>query len=214
MLKLYQREQCPFCRKVRQEIENQGLSVEAVYVDKLASERRELLALPGAQNAEVPVLVDGKEVIQGSDAIVDHLRKHHSQRTFGDPTYGLTRVLKNMSFSDAITSVKTALQSEGFGVLTEIDVQATFKKKLDVDFKNYVILGACNPPLAHQGLQAEPALGLLLPCNVVVTEEASGNAVVSAVDPVVQFKVVNRPELEEVAKEVRGKLERALAAIA
>ena len=133
--------------------------------------------------------------------------------TFGNPTYGLTRTLTGMSYDEAIPAVKEALASEGFGVLTEIDVKATLKKKIDVDFQPYVILGACNPPLAHQALSGEPAIGLLLPCNVVVTEDGSGNAVVSAIDPKEMFKVVSNPDVSPVAAQVAEKMERALEAI-
>ncbi len=133
---------------------------------------------------------------------------------FGDPSYGMTRRLVGLGFSDAVPQVKEALAAEGFGVLTEIDVRATMKKKLDVDTgRDYVILGACNPPLAHRALSAEPAIGLLLPCNVVVTVDEGGDAVVSAIHPVEMFSVVNRPELASVAEEVKGRLTRALDAL-
>ena len=132
---------------------------------------------------------------------------------FGDPSYGLTRRLPGTAYSDAVPAVKEALATEGFGVLTEIDVKATLKKKIDVDFKNYIILGACNPPLAHKALSAEAAIGLLLPCNVVVAEDGENGAVVSAIDPGSMFTVVGRPEIEHLAAEVRAKLERALDAI-
>lgn len=138
----------------------------------------------------------------------------HDLVPFGDPTYGITRRLPGVGYSDAVPRVKEALASEGFGVLTEIDVRATMKKKLDVDTgRDYVILGACNPPLAHRALSAEPAIGLLLPCNVVVTEDASGSAIVSAIHPVAMFSVVNRPELAVVAEDVKGRLIRALDAL-
>ena len=136
-----------------------------------------------------------------------------AQSFFGEPSYGLTRKLKGLGFSDAVAATKEALGKEGFGVLTEIDVKATLKKKLDVDFRNYVILGACNPPLAHRALSAEAGIGLLLPCNVVVTEEDDGSAVVSAIDPVKQFVVVGRPDVEPLAREVADKLKRVLASI-
>ena len=134
-------------------------------------------------------------------------------KEFGNPEYGLTRTLAGVSYSDAVPRVKEALAKEGFGVLTEIDVKATLKKKIDVDFAPYVILGACNPPLAHKALSGEPAIGLLLPCNVVVAEDESGNAVVSAIHPEKMFQVVNNPGVAVVAAEVRTKLERVLESI-
>lgn len=105
-----------------------------------------------------------------------------------------------------------ALKTEGFGVLTEIDVKATMRQKLDVDFRKYVILGACNPPLAHQALSAETEIGLLLPCNVIVYEKDSGTSVVAAINPEVQLGNVGRADLAGVATEVRSKLMRVLEA--
>ena len=134
--------------------------------------------------------------------------------SFKDTKYGITRTLKGVSYQDAVTKVREALATEGFGVLTEIDVKATLKKKIDVDTRDYVILGACNPPLAHKSLQAEPAIGLLLPCNVVVTCDDEGNAVVSAIDPIAMFSVVGRPEIEPIAREVRDKIERVIEKLA
>jgi len=129
---------------------------------------------------------------------------------FGDPGYGLTKRLPNTQFADAVGTTREALAAGGIGVLTEIDVRATLKKKLDADFRNYVILGACNPPLAHQALTAEAAIGLLLPCNVVVTEEDDGSAVVSAIDPLKMFSVVERPDIEPIARQVGQKLRAVL----
>lgn len=119
----------------------------------------------------------------------------------------------NLSYADAVEKAKEALKTEGFGVLCEIDVQATLKNKLGVDRSPYVILGACNPTLAHQALSAEPDLGLLLPCNVVVYEDG-GQTFVKAVDPGKLLSIVENPALNPVAVEVRAKLERVLAAIA
>jgi uncharacterized protein (DUF302 family) len=130
--------------------------------------------------------------------------------TFGNPSYGLTRTLAGVSYAEGVDRARQSLQKQGFGVLTEIDVKATLKKKIDADTRPYVILGACNPKLAHESLQAEAAIGLLLPCNVVVSEDDAGNAVVSAVDPVSMFTVVNRPDVEPLAKEVRVLLERVI----
>ena len=129
--------------------------------------------------------------------------------TFGQPGYGLVRESTDRDFATVGTATREARATEGFGVLTEIDVRATFKKKLDVDFDDYVILGACNPSLAHQALQSERPLGLLLPCNVVVTGEA-GTVVVSAIDPERMFSVVDREDLAPIATEVRARLTRVL----
>lgn len=127
--------------------------------------------------------------------------------------YSLTSKLPNIEFADAVERVKSALATEGFGVLTEIDVQATLKKKLDVSTRPYLILGACNPPLAHQALQADPVIGVLLPCNVVVAADDEGGVVVSAIDPVAMFEVTGRPDIEPLAQDVRGRLERVLASL-
>jgi uncharacterized protein (DUF302 family) len=126
--------------------------------------------------------------------------------------YGFGRRL-DLPYEQAIEQVTAALKAEGFGVLTEIDVRATMKQKLDVDFRPYVILGACNPHLAYQALNAEPELGLLLPCNVIVYEE-DGGSVVSIVDPQAMLGVVPNPALAPVADEARRRLQRVAAALA
>jgi uncharacterized protein (DUF302 family) len=115
-----------------------------------------------------------------------------------------------LAYEQAVARIRDTLQQQGFGVLTEIDVQATLKKKLDVDFKKYVILGACNPPLAYQGFQAEPDVGLLLPCNVVVYEEGPTQSRVAVLDPVAQLGISGRGDLEPLAREARSRLEAAL----
>jgi uncharacterized protein (DUF302 family) len=122
------------------------------------------------------------------------------------------RVRMAVPYEQAVERVTAALKAEGFGVLTEIDVKATMKKKLDVDFRKYAILGACNPPLAHKALSTELELGLLLPCNVIVYEEGGGS-VVSIVDPISMLGVVDSPELKPVADEARGRLERVATAL-
>ena len=115
-----------------------------------------------------------------------------------------------LSFDDAVTKIRVALAEQGFGILTEIDVQATMKAKLDVDVEPYLILGACNPPLAHRALQLEPTIGLLLPCNVVV-RVAAGVTHVQAMDPQLMVVIVDKPGLQAVADEAGERLRRALA---
>ena len=109
-------------------------------------------------------------------------------------------------FDDAVATVKDALKQQGFGILTEIDVKATLKKKLDVDFREYRILGACNPPYALRALQAEDKIGTMLPCNVIVQESPDGGIEVAAIDPIASMRAVDNPELTDVAEEIRKKL--------
>lgn len=116
----------------------------------------------------------------------------------------------NEDFDKAIEKVTGKLKEEGFGVLTEIDVKATLKKKLDVDFKKYKILGACNPPFAYKALQAEDKIGIMLPCNVIVEENNDGKVEVSAVDPIASMQAVKNESLGAVAEEVRNKLKKVI----
>jgi uncharacterized protein (DUF302 family) len=118
-----------------------------------------------------------------------------------------------LNFESAIQRVTEALKAEGFGVLTEIDVKETMKQKLGVEFRPYKILGACNPPLAHRALTAAPEVGLLLPCNVTISQEDEGLVKVSIVDPLSMLGLVRLPELEAVAQEARLKLERVAASL-
>ena len=113
-----------------------------------------------------------------------------------------------MPFDEAVTYVTEELMKEGFGVLTEIDVKATMKKKLDVDFRNYRILGTCNPPFAHRALEAEDKIGTMLPCNVIVQEVAEGTVEIAAVDPIASMQAIDNPALGELAREVQAKLKR------
>ncbi len=116
----------------------------------------------------------------------------------------------NASFEEAIEKVTEALKEEGFGILTEIDVKETLKKKLDVDFRPYKILGACNPPYAYKALQAEEKIGTMLPCNVIVQEKEPGKVEVAAVDPVASMAAVENNQLAEVASVIREKLQKVI----
>lgn len=128
--------------------------------------------------------------------------------------YGMS-VEVDLTYEQAVERTREELGKEGFGVLTEIDVKATLKKKLDVDFRPYIILGACNPPIAHQALSAERDLGLLLPCNVIVyASDEPHRSVIAAIDPVEQLKLAGNASIAPFAEEVRVRLERVLDAAA
>jgi uncharacterized protein (DUF302 family) len=119
----------------------------------------------------------------------------------------------NVSFEEAVARVTEELKKEGFGILTDIDVQATLKKKLNADFRKYRILGACNPPFAYQALQAEDKIGLMLPCNVIVQELSEGKVEVAAIDPITSMQAINNPLLSGVAQQVHAKLKKVIESL-
>ena len=125
--------------------------------------------------------------------------------------YGMSKTV-GLTYEQAVEKVTAELKKEGFGVLTTIDVKETLKAKLNVEFPRYIILGACNPPFAHKALQAEEHIGLLLPCNVIVYEKG-GATVVAAFDPMVMTAVMDNPGMQPIAKEVRERLDRVIAAM-
>ncbi len=127
-------------------------------------------------------------------------------------SYYFTKIL-DVSYEEALSKTTEELKKEGFGVLTEIDVKETLKKKLDVDFRNYKILGACNPPFAYQALLAEDKVGTMLPCNVIVQENPDGNVEVSAVDPVASMAAIDNQELAAIAEQVRSKLKKVIESL-
>lgn len=116
----------------------------------------------------------------------------------------------NLSFDKAIARVTEELKKEGFGILTDIDVKATLKKKLDVEFRKYRILGACNPPFAYKALQAEDKIGTMLPCNVIVQEISAGQVEVTAIDPLASMEAVENPALKEIASKISNKLKKVI----
>ena len=126
--------------------------------------------------------------------------------------YYFTKTLAR-SFDETLAKLTEELKKEGFGILTEIDVKETLKKKLNVDFRRYKILGACNPPFAYEALQAEDKIGILLPCNVIIQEKGDGQVEVSAIDPMETMKAVGNPKLEALAEQVQAKLKRVVANI-
>ncbi|WP_420455005.1 DUF302 domain-containing protein [Rubrivirga sp.] len=127
-------------------------------------------------------------------------------------SYTFSRTL-DADLATAEERTRTALSDEGFGVLTEIDIQATLKTKLDADVAGYTILGACNPPLAHRAMQAEPRIGVMLPCNVILRDVGDGRTEVSAIDPVASMAAVENGDLDDIAAEVRDRLRRVVAAL-
>ncbi|HWH62739.1 MAG TPA: DUF302 domain-containing protein [Ginsengibacter sp.] len=123
--------------------------------------------------------------------------------------YYFSKILTG-SFENAIEKVTEALKAEGFGILTEIDIKATLKKKLDVDLYNYKILGACNPPFAYKALLAEDKIGTMLPCNIIIQEREAGQVEVSAVDPVASMQAIENKELAAIASEIRSRLQKVI----
>ncbi len=210
-MKLFQREACPSCTKVRGWLGRHNMSYEIVNVEKLGNQRQELIDM--GMPVAVPLLQDGDTNISDSEKIIAYLEEQYGTEDFGDPIYGLTKNLGQVGFSETRVKVETALKEAGFGVLTEIDVKSTLKKKIDVDFKPYLILGACNPKLAHEALKAEPGIGLLLPCNLVISQDSNGDIIVSAIDPMKMMMPVERDEMKPFAMQVRKLLVQAISSL-
>lgn len=155
------------------------------------------------------------QVLVGRSSSTLHMSTTVSLPDFGPTSLGLSKTLsKDVTFDDAVVKTKDALKSVGFGILTEIDLGATFRNKKDVALdRPYQILGACNPDFALRAVQMLPSIGLLLPCNVVVTTTPDGSPLVSMIDPIVMFGAINEPQVESMAQEVKGLLQTALDAI-
>ncbi len=205
-LTLFQTEDCPYCALVRRKLDLLGLACKLQPVSHEGAERSEVQALSG-QN-QVPLLQDEDQVILGSSAILAYLDQTYGS---GSPTplpsrsYGISCVVEG-DFAGARAKTLEVFKEQGFGLLTEINVQKTMKEKLGIEMEPNSILGFCNPKFAHQGMTAEPDLGLLLPCNVVVREVAPQQVQVAAVHPMKMFAVVGRDEVVELAETVEGLL--------
>lgn len=127
--------------------------------------------------------------------------------------YYFNKTLTDTTFKEAVEKTTQALKKEGFGILTEIDIKTTLKKKLDVNFPNYIILGACNPPFAYKALQVEDKIGTMLPCNVIVREIANGSVEIAAVNPIASMMAIQNEALIGIAEEVRDKLKKAVSSL-
>jgi len=213
LLTLYQREGCPYCQMVRKKLNQLGLKVLMVPVEEKGEDRQELIQVSGQQS--VPVLVDQGKVVVESTAILDYLDETYGDgqaKAMAGNDYGL-RVLVKGDFDQIVEKTIAALKTQGFGVLTDIDVKKTLKQKIDVDVPQQVILGACNPKLAHQAMDEEKDMGLLLPCNVVVREAEAGSFWVTAVNPLKLLSVAGRNDLLPIAAEAKTKLANAIEAV-
>lgn len=209
-LVLYQREECPFSHLVRKKLTQLRIPAVMIPVEKNGPERKELIELSGQR--AVPVLKDGDEVIVDSAVIIEYLDKKYGtgeNNPLPGSDYGL-RTFVSGTFEEVKEKTLAAFKESGFGMLTEIDVKATLKTKLDVDLEPNTILGMCNPQMAHQAMGMEPDLGLLLPCNVVIRQEEEGKFRVSAIHPVKMFALVGRNDMSHMAIQVKEMIQSAL----
>lgn len=208
-LKLYYLHDCPYCQVLFKKLHELNLSCQMIPAGK---DRSDVEKISGQKS--VPVLVDGDTVLSETDTIISHLDKRYGngKSEIISNSYGLEKVFKG-TVDEAEAAITASLKEVGFGVLTYIDVKDTLKKKINFDRRPYRILGACNPKIAATALEAEENIGLLLPCNVVVYENAKGETIVSAIKPAKMFSVVNRADMLGMAEEVAALLKKAIDAI-
>ena len=207
---LYQREECPYCQLVRKKLTLLQLPYLSMPVETQGVDRKQLVELTG-QN-EVPVLVHENDIIVGSRKILSFLDDSYAdgKRTpMPSNAYGFS-VTTNGSLEEVKEKTTAALKEQGFGVLTEINVAETLKKKIGVDVPQQLILGACNPQFAHQIMSEESAIGLLLPCNVTIRQIEDDKFEVSVVSPVKLLSVVGRSDLLSLAMDAKDRLKGAL----
>ncbi|RME75761.1 MAG: DUF302 domain-containing protein [Planctomycetota bacterium] len=194
---------------VERSLEYLGLDYSVRVVPKNKAERKEVVEISG-QNS-VPVLVDGEKVISDSEKIIQYLReKYQLPEEIPSNPLGISTEMTG-ALEEIKDKTLEALKEVGFGVLTEINVKETLKKKLGVDVPEQLILGACNPKIAHQAMEMEPNLGLLLPCNVIIRQLENDRYLVSAIHPVKMLSLVGRPEMTFLAKQVKEMLEKAIS---
>jgi len=210
-LTLYNLESCPFCQLIRKKMEILGLSAMLIPVPENGDDRKEVIEVSGQKS--IPVFIDGDQIMTSSKEILVHLDNKYGS---GSPVplpgndYGWRTIIKG-SYDEVYEKTAKAFQAAGFGILTEIDVKATIKKKLDIDMPVNTILGMCNPKLAHDAMIAEPDIGLLLPCNVVIREEGENSYHVTAIRAVKLFSVVGRDDMLPFAMNVNKMIRGAMA---
>ena len=212
-LVLYQKESCPYCGIVRKKLSQLNQPVLLVPVEKNGDDRKALIELSGQKS--VPTLAHGDKIVTGSQQILAYLDETFGQGASGPmPTNNIgLHISVNGPYEAVVEQTIEALKTQGFGVLTEIDIKATLKKKIDVDVPQHIILGACNPGFAHKAVEAEPDISLLLPCNVTVRKTGENEFAVTAVNPVKLLSMVGREDMLPIAEEVQVKLETALAMV-
>jgi len=211
MIKLYQLADCPYCHLVRRKLDFLAIPYVTLPVEHQGSDRAELIKVTGQQ--AVPALVDGDTVLSDSQKIIDYLDKKFGPKPLPAGNYGMFTEVSGEAEAVYDKTV-AALKDVGFGLLTEINVAATMKKKINEDMDPYMILGFCNPKFAFEGISNEPDLGMLLPCNVIIRQVAPGKFSVGAAHPMKMFMPVGRPEMVPLAETVTGLLKKALDSLA
>lgn len=209
MIILWQFEDCPYSKKVREKLTELNLDFVCINAAKDSKAKKDFLE-DCCGKGQVPFIMDTEKHVKmyESDGIVQFLEDNYGFNS-NKMDYGYRKIIEMEDFNEAVEKVRDELKKEGFGILTEIDVKKTMKEKLDLDYDDYVILGACNPPFADKALQAEKEIGLLLPCNVIVYKN-SGKIIVSAILPSVGMGMIGNSSLKEISLQVEEKLKKVI----